>query len=135
LREIGRRLEQMRKDKGLSRREVAEHLGTTIQSIYNWERHRGGRMPPYEALFAMVELYQRHIGEVFGIPDPKRVYLRDITHQLPDDLAEWVCQEGSEEFLLMAREIDENNIDPDFIRGIINIMRAQKRHQNEEGDT
>lgn len=86
-RELGRRLQEARKARGLTQQETADHLGaarTTITAIEKGER----RVQPAE-LARLAELYGRRIGEFLrrGEPiEPFAVQLRAVL--APDSAAE-----------------------------------------------
>jgi len=64
---LGKRLKQARKNKGLTQDYVAKILGTTYQTISNYER--GIRDPDTDSLTRLANLYEISIDWLLGLTD------------------------------------------------------------------
>lgn len=65
---IGERIKQARKAKGIKRKELAEKIGTTPQTICRYEAD--GRMPKVDAMLKIAEALNIPISELLGEPRP-----------------------------------------------------------------
>ena len=65
---IGERIKQARKAKGLKRRELAEKIGTTPQTICRYEAD--GRRPKVDAILKIAEVLGVRISDLLGEPKP-----------------------------------------------------------------
>lgn len=65
---IGERIKQARKAKGIKRRELAEKIGTTPQTICRYEAD--GRRPKVDAMLKIAEALNIPVSELLGEPRP-----------------------------------------------------------------
>lgn len=65
---IGERIKQARKAKGIKRKELAEKIGTTPQTICRYEAD--GRRPKVDAMLKIAEALNIPISELLGEPRP-----------------------------------------------------------------
>ena len=65
---IGERIKQARKAKGLKRKELAEKIGTTPQTICRYEAD--GRRPKVDAMLKIAEALNIPVSELLGEPRP-----------------------------------------------------------------
>lgn len=65
---IGERIKQARKAKGMKRKELAEKIGTTPQTICRYEAD--GRRPKVDAMLKIAEALNIPISELLGEPRP-----------------------------------------------------------------
>ena len=69
---IGERIKQARKAKGLKRRELAEKIGTTPQTICRYEAD--GRRPKVDAMLKIAEAVNIPVSDLLGEPKPTTPY-------------------------------------------------------------
>ena len=65
---IGERIKQARKAKGMKRKELAEKIGTTPQTICRYEAD--GRRPKVDAMLKIAEALNIPMSELLGEPRP-----------------------------------------------------------------
>lgn len=65
---IGERIKQARKAKGLKRKELAEKIGTTPQTICRYEAD--GRRPKVDAMLKIAEALNIPVSDLLGEPKP-----------------------------------------------------------------
>jgi len=65
---IGERIKEARKAKGLKRKELAEKIGTTPQTICRYEAD--GRRPKVDAMLKIAEALNIPVSELLGEPRP-----------------------------------------------------------------
>ena len=65
---IGERIKQARKAKGMKRKELAEKIGTTPQTICRYEAD--GRRPKVDAMLNIAEVLGVPVSELLGEPRP-----------------------------------------------------------------
>lgn len=80
---IGERLEELRKDKGLSQTELADALGVKPNTISAYEREASG--PSDEIKVKIAKLFNVSIDYLLGIIDEEVPYRRDDYIALPRD--------------------------------------------------
>ena len=85
VRNIGRQLKELRLEKGLSQKEVAEELSITRQSISKWELDKG--TPDLDMLRKLAVLYDFSIDELFLLREEKLMNLPIVTVQEMIDLS------------------------------------------------
>ena len=79
---LGKRLKQARKNKGLTQDYVAKIIGTTYQTISNYER--GTRDPDTESLTRLANLYETSIDYLLGRtddPTPSPAKKKEPSHE------------------------------------------------------
>ena len=65
--QFGENFRRIRKESGLSQKQVAEKLGIFQSNISDWENDRS--RPDYEKLIALANLYEVSLYELLGIDD------------------------------------------------------------------
>ena len=65
---IGERIKQARKAKGIKRKELAEKIGTTPQTICRYEAD--GRRPKVDAMLKIAEVLGVPVSDLLGEPRP-----------------------------------------------------------------
>lgn len=65
--EFSDRLRELRKEKHLTQKELAQYLGLTANSICEWENHRSE--PSISSLIKMSVLFETSIGYLIGSED------------------------------------------------------------------
>ena len=94
LKAIGKKLNVLRKKKGLSVEEVCDYLGIASErTIYYYEA--GERVPPFDVMFALMELYDANMEDVIGGEKAKKI------------LPVWESDEECEKWLRKLCEITE----------------------------
>ena len=65
LAETGRNIERLRKESGLSVKELQEKIGLgSIQSIYRWQR--GETLPTVDNLVLLAEIFEVEVDEIIA---------------------------------------------------------------------
>lgn len=64
---MNKKLKQLRKDKGLSQKEVASIIGVTISAYSNYEQ--GIREPSYDILIKLAKFYDVTTDYLLGLED------------------------------------------------------------------
>jgi transcriptional regulator with XRE-family HTH domain len=59
----GKRLSKIRKQNGLSMQQVADHIGVSRQSVYNWETSATTMIAVH--LHALTRLFKKEVGYFF----------------------------------------------------------------------
>lgn len=99
---FSRRLQELRRKKRMSQTELAKQLQVSRSSVSMYEC--GGRMPSYEVLEAIADLFNVSIAYLLGKEKESIDYSDDklykINEQLPDDKKELL--------LVIAQEILDN---------------------------
>ncbi len=125
-----KRLRELREEKRLYQKEVAKALGISRQAYNRYEL--GRRNPDNTMLIELATLFNVSIDYLLGytnIKKPADNYLHEeskvydsytmaTSHSLVN---------VSEEYLQLAREIQDANIKPEDIRTIIDILKRQNR--------
>ena len=65
--EIGRKIEHLREQRGISRQEVADLMGVTRQTVYRWEH--GERIPDVLTFIRLTRLLGVGIGDIIEPPE------------------------------------------------------------------
>lgn len=65
---LGQRIQEARKQAGLSQEALGEHLGVSRQSISKWEG--GVTIPEIDKLIAMSRLFGQPVGVLLGVEPP-----------------------------------------------------------------
>ena len=73
---LGERIQELRKNEGLSQEALGEALGVTRQSISKWESDAA--IPELDKLIAMSRLFRLTVGELLGVEDPGEPH-RELT--------------------------------------------------------
>lgn len=60
-------IERLRKDRGMTRPELAARLGVTPGTVYQWERY--GNKPGVESVFRMMEIFNVSLDYLLGRSD------------------------------------------------------------------
>lgn len=66
---LGQRIQQLRKQKGLSQEALGEALGVSRQAVSKWEGDNG--IPELDTLIAMSRLFAVPLGELLGVEEPR----------------------------------------------------------------
>lgn len=66
---LGRRIQQYRKEKGLSQEALGEALGVSRQAVSKWEGDNG--IPELDTLIAMSSLFGVTLGTLLGVEEPR----------------------------------------------------------------
>ena len=75
-REIGERVRQLRKSRGITQDELANHLSVSRQAVSRWET--GSSVPSIEILLKLSELYGITINEILEADITNIKYQKDI---------------------------------------------------------
>ena len=65
--EIANRLQKLRKEKGYSQEQLAEHLGISRQAVSKWERAEAS--PDTDNLIELAKIYNVSIDVLLGLKD------------------------------------------------------------------
>jgi len=94
---IGSFLKRLRKEKGLTQEQLAEHLNVTARTISRWET--GSNMPDIGLLIELAEFYEVSIPEIV-IGERKDEQMTEETRNTARSLSEY--SESEKEFLLKS---------------------------------
>lgn len=69
---LGQRIQELRKQAGLSQEALGEALGVSRQAVSKWEGDNG--IPELDTLIAMSRLFGVTLGQLLGVeePEPKK---------------------------------------------------------------
>ena len=65
--EFGKRLAELRKDRGLTKSQLAEVFYVTRTTIYHWEKEI--QQPSFEVLVDIAQFFQVSVGYLLGTED------------------------------------------------------------------
>ena len=65
---LGQRIQELRKQWGMSQESLGEALGVSRQAVSKWEGDNG--IPELDSLSAMSRLFEITVGQLLGIEDP-----------------------------------------------------------------
>ena len=74
---LGQRIQELRKQAGLSQEGLGEALGVSRQAVSKWESDGG--IPELDTLIAMSKLFRISIGELLGVEQPEEKEQQDQT--------------------------------------------------------
>lgn len=97
------RLKQLRKEHGMTQLDLAKELGVSGGTVAMWET--GKRMPRYETLDRMTDLFDRRIEYILGTSDDT-----SSPHLSEDEvrvLGEWAVQDDYEDVFRRFAMLDE----------------------------
>ena len=64
------RIQQLRKQKGISQEELADRVGVSRQAVSKWESDGG--VPELDTLIAMSRLFHVTIGQLLGVEELRK---------------------------------------------------------------
>ena len=67
---LGQRIQELRKQAGLTQEQLAERLGVTRQAVSKWESDNG--VPELDTLIAMSRLFHVTMGQLLGVEEAQR---------------------------------------------------------------
>ena len=67
---LGQRIQELRKQKGLSQESLGEALGVSRQAVSKWEGDNG--IPELDTLITMSRLFDVTVGQLLGVEDAPR---------------------------------------------------------------
>lgn len=67
---LGQRIQELRKQAGLTQEQLAERMGVTRQAVSKWESDGG--VPELDTLIAMSRLFHVTIGQLLGVEEAQR---------------------------------------------------------------
>jgi len=132
---IGERLRTLREERGLSRQDVENATGYSRHYLYKVETER--QHPSFKYLTELAKFYGLSMDELFASTDElRKIRLAELAERFPPDVQEYLLQEGSEDYVLLAKELADAEIPPDFIRDMVDLIRARRKRMGgkEEGD-
>ena len=89
LRQVGKFIAQLRKEKGMTQEQLGEALHVTNKTVSRWET--GTYLPPADALLAMSELFQVSVNELLS---GKRLTQAEYRQAAEDNLTQAVSGSG-----------------------------------------
>ena len=116
-REIGERLREIRREKGLTQKE----LSTRVEVDYSYigKIERGEQLPSIKMLIRLSEILSIPISYFF-----QEVHIMGLLEHLPGDLVDIAGDRKKKIFLKLLKDIDEEDIPL-----IIEILRLLKKHK------
>ncbi len=116
--EIGERLRKLRKDKGLTQKELSKRI--TVDYSYIGKIERGEQLPSIKMLIRLSEILSTPISYFF-YEGP----LMGLLEHLPEELIDIAGDRKKRIFLKLLKEMDEGDI-----ALIIEILRLLKEHKS-----
>lgn len=83
---MGDRLQDLRKDRKMSQKQLAEQLNISVHTVSSYERSRSS--PDHEVLIRIAKLFDVSIDYLMGLVDKKCSYNRDSVIELSGELTE-----------------------------------------------
>ena len=65
---LGQRIQELRKQRGMSQEALGDALGVSRQAVSKWEGDNG--IPELDTLIAMSRLYEVTVGQLLGVEEP-----------------------------------------------------------------
>jgi transcriptional regulator with XRE-family HTH domain len=103
LMEIGNRLRDLRKDLGLTQKELASKVNVSPQVVSNWEREYS--FPDYDDVVALSKVYNVSTDYLLGRTNDPSVSVDNVLTKLPEDLRKGILENIPKE------ELSESYID------------------------
>ena len=65
---LGQRIQELRKQRGMSQEALGDALGVSRQAVSKWEGDNG--IPELDTLIAMSRLFEVTVGQLLGVEEP-----------------------------------------------------------------
>lgn len=92
---LGQRIQELRKQKGLSQEKLGEALGVSRQAVSKWEGDNG--IPELDTLIAMSRLFEVTVGQLLGIEEPQAHPEEEPAGKADEDRIESILRQYAEE--------------------------------------
>ena len=117
------RIKQLRKQKGLTQKEMAEAVGVGVSTIAMWES--GKRTPSFKLLNDLSDLFDKSIVYIFGTSDDDRS--PKLNEAQVEQLGTWEIQSELIDILRQYLQLDEYG--KMNIRSLLNreLVRCQEQ--------
>jgi len=116
---LGQKLRKLRKDRGLTIRELAKELNIGKTTVANYEKD--ARKPDYEMLKAFSEFYDVTVDYLVGRTSDPNLYIVE-KESLPKEL-----QDIGIDYITMAKRMKDKKIPLEDIEKIIDILDKEER--------
>jgi len=111
------RLKYLRRQRGLTQRQLAAAFGFASSTIAMYES--GRRTPDLDTLSRLADFFAVSID--FLVRD------QPALDPLPTDLQAFVARESSLPYLLLAKELAEQHLDPEEVRELSQVLKRFTR--------
>lgn len=91
---LGQRIQELRKQKGLSQESLGEALGVSRQAVSKWEGDNG--IPELETLVAMSRLFEVTVGQLLGVEESSRTEI-EPSDRISEGRLEAILRQYAEE--------------------------------------
>lgn len=91
---LGQRIQELRKQRGMSQENLGEALGVSRQAVSKWECDNG--IPELDALIAMSRMFDVTVGQLLGIEEPAEQE-NEPAHETDEDKIESILRRYTEQ--------------------------------------
>lgn len=113
-------LKQLREERHLSQKDVADYLGVTRQAIASYELAK--REPDYEVLRKLADYFGVSVDYLLG-----RSKYDSLVGIIDNDLKQWIVKENNLQYIKLAREIKEAGIEVELMKPIIDDIKKNRK--------
>lgn len=121
---VGQKIDLLCDKLNLQKQELARQLGITPQHLSSVI---SGKRNPSESLLRKLSMIA-NVDMGFFDDDGDAVELKDsaIMEHLPEDVREWVLNEKSKPYIVLAKMISDNRINSDELSTLVELIRADR---------
>jgi transcriptional regulator with XRE-family HTH domain len=121
---IGKRLKELREEKGVYQKDLADYLNLTQQTISLYESN--SREPEIDILTKISEFFDCSVDYILGLTNIRKYYTvpaSKFVDQIPEGpLKEFVKKHGDKILLDLARKIDDYKLEPQHLADLIDML-------------
>lgn len=129
---VGNRMQDLRKERGLNQDDVAAALGVSTGTISNWER--GSRKPDLAQLNKLADYFSVSADYLLGRTNERDAEAKHFHSPKNSDL--WrrfadLFEPGSIDYIEFAIEMKERDIDPEEVREFLKLILKLRKQDKE----